>query len=205
VYYGVREFLSYPEVLEKTGLSKGIKDKRIVIQGFGNVGYWAAHFFQEQGARIVGVGEYNGAIYNPDGLDINELIKFWNANKNFQGYQGKAHFLTADRATEILEADCDVLIPAALEKQITKKNAANIKAKIIGEAANGPTTPAADEILLAKNAIVIPDLLLNSGGVTVSYFEWLKNLAHVRFGRLVCLLCLSLLSLLNSHAFILVC
>jgi len=184
VYYGIREFLSYPEVLAKTGLTQGVAGKRVVIQGFGNVGYWAAHFFQQHGAKVVGVGEYNGAIYNPDGLDVNELIKFWNANKTFQGYQGKAHFLSADRSTEILEADCDVLIPAALEKQLTQKNAGNVKAKLIGEAANGPTTPAADEILLAKNAIIIPDLLLNSGGVTVSYFEWLKNLAHVRFGRL---------------------
>lgn len=182
-FYGIREFLSYPEVLKKTGLKAGIAGKKIIIQGFGNVGYWAAHFFQQHGATIVGVGEWNGAIYNEKGVDVEALMKHWNANKTFQGFPN-ATFLPAAEAIKVLEYPCDVLLPSAMEKQVNKKNALNIKAKLIGEAANGPLTPGADDILLSKGAVIIPDFLLNSGGVTVSYFEWLKNLAHVRFGRL---------------------
>jgi len=183
VYYGIREFLNYDEVLAKTGLTRGVPGKTVIIQGFGNVGYWAAHFFQKYGAKVVGVGEYNGAIYNEKGLDVEALYQHWQTNKTFNGFSGK--FLPAEDATKILEYPCEVLIPAALEQQIHRENADKIQAKLIGEAANGPTTPAGDAILLAKgDRVIIPDMLLNVGGVTVSYFEWLKNLAHVRFGRL---------------------
>jgi len=182
VYYGIREFLSYEEVLQKTGLTPGIRGKRIVIQGFGNVGYWAAKFFEESGAKIIGVAEFNGAVYNPEGMNVDALLKYKLQHGTFLNFPGAQNIEDSIRA---LELDCDILIPAALEKQIHIGNAHNIKAKIIAEAANGPMTPKGDEVLLQKgNVVIIPDLLLNAGGVTVSYFEWLKNLSHVRFGRL---------------------
>jgi len=181
VFYGIREFLTYEEVLKKTGLTPGIRGKSIVIQGFGNVGYWAAKFFEEAGAKIIAVAEHNGAVHNPDGLDVDALLKFKLQHGSFIDFPGSTSIADSVKALEI---PCDILIPAALEKQIHVGNAHRINAKIIGEAANGPMTPRADEILLKKGAIIIPDLLLNAGGVTVSYFEWLKNLSHVRFGRL---------------------
>lgn len=182
VFYGIREFLSYEEVLKKTGLTPGLRGKRIIIQGYGNVGYWAAKFFAEAGAKIVAVAELGGAVYNPEGLDVEGLLKYKLQKGNFVDFPGAQNIPDAALA---LELDCDILIPAALEKQIHVGNAARIKAKVIGEAANGPMTPRGDDILLAKgNVVIIPDLLLNAGGVTVSYFEWLKNLSHVRFGRL---------------------
>lgn len=182
VYYGIREFLNYEEVLATTGLSRGVAGKTVVIQGFGNVGYWAAKFLEEAGAKIVGVGEYNGAIYNAEGIHYEDLFQHFKKHGSFEGFPGQ--FIPQERAVEILEASCDVLVPAALERQIHRLNADKIQAKLIGEAANGPTTPKAHEILIKNGAVVIPDMLLNAGGVTVSYFEWLKNLAHVRFGRL---------------------
>jgi len=184
VFYGTREFLSYPEVLQKTKLSPGIAGKRIAVQGFGNVGYWASKFLSDAGGKIVGVGEYNGAITNPNGLNVADLIAHWDSKKTFEGFAGGT-FLPKEKALDILELPCDILVPAALEQQLHKGNADRIQAKIIVEAANGPTTPAAEDILLAKgDRIILPDILMNAGGVTVSYFEWLKNLAHVRFGRL---------------------
>lgn len=182
VFYGIREFLSYPEVQEKTGLSANMADRTVVVQGFGNVGYHAAKFFEEDGAKVVGVGERDCAIYDPNGLNVEDLHKYYRANHTFRGYSSTATIL--DESTKILEVECDILIPAALERQIGMRNVANIKAKVIGEGANGPVTPGAHEALEASGRIVIPDLLLNAGGVTVSYFEWLKNLSHVRFGRM---------------------
>jgi len=182
VYYGIREFLKYDEVLTKTGLSPGVSGKKIVIQGFGNVGSWAAHFLHENGAKVTAIGERDGMIVNENGLSINELMTHFKEQHTLKGFKG-GQFLPSTQ--DIVELPCDILIPAAQEQTINLTNAARIKAKIIAEAANGPTTPAAEEILLAKgDRIFIPDLLLNVGGVTVSYFEWLKNLAHVRFGRL---------------------
>ncbi|GAM19123.1 hypothetical protein SAMD00019534_022980 [Acytostelium subglobosum LB1] len=181
VFYGVREFLSYEEVLQKTGLTPGIKGKKIVIQGFGNVGYWAAKFFEQAGAKIVAVAEHNGAVYNPDGLNVDALNKYKLQKGTFIDFPGATNIVDSVKA---LELPCDILIPAALEKQITIGNCHNIQAKIIGEAANGPMTPRAHDYLVQRGAVIIPDLLLNAGGVTVSYFEWLKNLSHVRFGRL---------------------
>ena len=150
---------------------------------FGNVGYHSARFISENGGKIVGVGEWNGAIFNEKGLDVEELSRYWKKNGNFQGFNGE--YLPSKRATEILESPCDVLIPAALEKQIHYENAPRIQAKLIGEGANGPTTPRGHDYLISQGKVIIPDMLLNVGGVCVSYFEWLKNLAHVRFGRLV--------------------
>ena len=147
-----------------------------------NVGYHAAKFFEENGAKIVGVGERDCAIYDPKGLNVEELFKHYRANQTFRGFSKTAEIY--DEPTKILEAECDILIPAALERQIGMRNVANIKAKVIGEGANGPVTPDAHNALEANGQVVVPDLLLNAGGVTVSYFEWLKNLSHVRFGRM---------------------
>ncbi|KAI9355519.1 hypothetical protein BD770DRAFT_436007 [Pilaira anomala] len=182
VFYGIREFLNYPEVQEKTGLTGSMSDRTVVVQGFGNVGYYAAKFFEEDGAKVVGVGERDCSIYDPNGLNVEDLHKYYRANKTFRGYSSTATIF--DESTKILEVECDILIPAALERQIGMRNVANIKAKVIGEGANGPVTPGAHEALEASGKVVIPDLLLNAGGVTVSYFEWLKNLSHVRFGRM---------------------
>ncbi|EIE80124.1 hypothetical protein RO3G_04829 [Rhizopus delemar RA 99-880] len=182
VYYGIREFLGYREVQKKTGVSDKLENTTVVIQGFGNVGYHAAKFFEENGAKIVGVGERDCAIYDRKGLNVENLYEYHRANKTFRGYSESAQII--DQPSKILETECDILIPAALERQIGLRNVSNIKAKIIGEAANGPLTPAAHEILEKAGKVVIPDLLLNAGGVTVSYFEWLKNLSHVRFGRM---------------------
>ncbi|KAI8069982.1 hypothetical protein BC940DRAFT_296644 [Gongronella butleri] len=182
IYYGVREFLSYPEVQQKTGLNGKIQDSTVVVQGFGNVGYYCAKFFANDGAKVVGIGERDCSIYDPAGLDIEALHKYFTEHGTFRGFSHSAQILEGSAA--ILEKDCDILIPAALERQIGKVNVDKIKAKVIGEGANGPVTPAAHTILESRNQVVLPDLLMNAGGVTVSYFEWLKNLSHVRFGRM---------------------
>jgi glutamate dehydrogenase (NAD(P)+) len=182
VYYGIREFLTYPEVQKVTGL-KGLKGARVIVQGFGNVGYWAAKFFEQNGAKVTAVIERDSAVINEDGLNIHTLFEYRKTTGNFLGFTGAKSIVEKNPAS-VLEHDCDILIPAALERQITAANADRIKAKLIGEGANGPLTPRAHELLVKKGIVVIPDMLLNAGGVTVSYFEWLKNLSHVRFGRM---------------------
>jgi glutamate dehydrogenase (NAD(P)+) len=181
VYYGIREVCSIAEDMEKVGLTTGLAGKKVIVQGLGNVGYHAAKFFHEGGATIVGLAEYEGAIYDPNGLDPDKVVAYRKENKSILGYPGATDI---PNSAEALELECDILIPAALENVINGGNAARVKAKIIGEAANGPLTPDADEILLAKGCIIVPDMYINAGGVTVSYFEWLKNLSHVRFGRM---------------------
>jgi len=181
VYFGVREACAIEEDMKKLGLELGIEGKTVVIQGFGNVGYHAAKFFEEGGAKIIAIGEFDGTVYNPHGLNIQEIDEHRKEHGSIIGYPN-ATVLPKDQS--VLELECDILIPAALENVITKDNAASIKAKIIAEAANGPTTAEANEILRARNILVIPDAYINAGGVTVSYFEWLKNLSHVRFGRM---------------------
>ncbi|MFT4092293.1 MAG: Glu/Leu/Phe/Val dehydrogenase [Niabella sp.] len=181
VFYGLKEVCSMPDVVQKLGLTPGVAGKRIVVQGLGNVGYHCARFFHEAGALIVGIAEYEGSISKPDGIDIEALMSHRKHTGSIMDFPGAANLETN---TAALELDCDILIPAALENVINVENAPRIKAKIIGEAANGPLTPEADEILLKKGALVVPDMYLNAGGVTVSYFEWLKNLSHVRYGRL---------------------
>lgn len=182
VYFGIRELLMQEDTMAKVGLTTGVAGKTVVVQGFGNVGYHTALFFQEAGAKITSIIEHDGFVTNPNGLNIPELMEHMKTTKSIIGFNGAV----SQRGNAIagLTQECDILIPAALERQITKDNANDIKAKIIGEAANGPTTPAADKILNAKGCIVVPDLYLNAGGVVVSYFEWLKNLSNVRFGRL---------------------
>ncbi|MBA2248693.1 MAG: Glu/Leu/Phe/Val dehydrogenase, partial [Chitinophagaceae bacterium] len=159
----------------------GVEGKRVCVQGLGNVGYHTAYFFREAGAKIVGLAEYEGAIWNEDGLDLEAVVAHRKATGSILDFEGATNFATTNDA---LEMDCDILIPAALENVINGENAARIKAKIIGEGANGPLTPDADEILALKGTLVVPDMYLNAGGVTVSYFEWLKNLSHVRYGRM---------------------
>jgi glutamate dehydrogenase (NAD(P)+) len=181
IYYGIREVCSIAEDMAKIGLTTGIEGKKVIIQGLGNVGYHAAKFFFDNGAIIVGLAEYEGGIYNEKGLDIYKVVEHRKATGTLANYPGST-FLK--NSAETLEQPCDILIPAALENVINGSNAARIQAKIIGEGANGPLTPEADEIMAQKGIIVVPDMYLNAGGVTVSYFEWLKNLSHVRFGRM---------------------
>jgi glutamate dehydrogenase (NAD(P)+) len=181
VFYGLREFFRFEEDVEKLGLTTGLKDKTVIIQGFGNVGYHSAKFLQEEGARIIAIAEYDGGIYNEKGLDIEKVDKHRKETGSILRFPGATDI--AD-SLSLLTRECDILIPAALENQITEENADAIQAKVIAEAANGPVTMQAEEILLAKGIAIIPDLYLNAGGVTVSYFEWLKNLSNVRFGRM---------------------
>ena len=181
VFFGIREVCSLPDVMNKLGLSTGIEGKRIVVQGLGNVGYHTAKFFQDAGARIIALAEYEGAISNKDGLDVDEVFNHRKKTGSILNFPGASNF---DNNMDALEMECDILIPAALENVIDADNAPNIKAKLIGEAANGPLTPEADEVFIKKGSIVVPDMYLNAGGVTVSYFEWLKNLSHVRYGRM---------------------
>lgn len=181
IYYGIRECVNNKEEMDKIGLSTGMAGKRVIVQGLGNVGYYAAKFCEEGGAIIVGIAEYEGGIYNKDGLNVEEVFQFRKGTKSILDYPGAKNFTNS---LDVLEQECDILIPAALENQITIDNAARIKAKIIAEGANGPTTFDAEKILIEKNILILPDLYLNAGGVTVSYFEWLRNLSHVRFGRM---------------------
>ena len=181
VFFGIREACDVAEDMSALGLSPGLAGKRIVIQGLGNVGYHAARFLKESGALLVGMAEYEGAIHDPDGLDLEAVKKHRRETGSILGYPGADDI---ENSLEALEFDCDVLVPAALENQITDENAPRIRAKIIAEAANGPVTYEADKILEKRGVLVIPDTFLNAGGVTVSYFEWVKNLSHVRFGRL---------------------
>ncbi|XP_063932332.1 glutamate dehydrogenase, mitochondrial-like [Zophobas morio] len=181
VYFGIRDFLQFPFVQQMTGLTGGIEGKTFVIQGLGNVGYYTAKFISEGGGKVIAVAECNGGIAHPDGLNVKDVYTYWRNYGTFEGFPD-AKFLEDPLLP--LEMECDVLVPAAIEKTIHVGNADHIKAKIVAEAANGPCTPRAQEILAKKRVIIIPDLYLNAGGVTVSYFEWLKNLSHVRFGRL---------------------
>jgi glutamate dehydrogenase/leucine dehydrogenase len=149
-----------------------MNEATVVVQGFGNAGQFAAQLVEEQGAKVIAVSDTQGAIINKNGFKVNELIKFKIENKSIRGFPGA----TEINNDELLTTECTILIPAALENQITKDNASRIKTKIVAEAANGPTTPEADQIFYENNILVIPDVLANSGGVTVSYFEWLQNL-----------------------------
>ncbi|HMZ89156.1 MAG TPA: Glu/Leu/Phe/Val dehydrogenase, partial [Chitinophagales bacterium] len=181
VFFGVREACSFADDMAELGLKPGLEGKKVIVQGLGNVGYYSAKFFQDGGATIVGIGEYEGAIYNVNGLDVDAVFNHRKSTGSILNFPGATNMANT---AEILEQPCDILIPAALENVIHEGNAKKIKAKIIGEAANGPVTTEADDILNGMGVMIIPDMYLNAGGVTVSYFEWLKNLSHVRFGRL---------------------
>ncbi|CAM5493098.1 Glu/Leu/Phe/Val dehydrogenase [Frigidibacter albus] len=180
--YGLREFFRHPEDVGKAGLSGGIEGKRVIVQGLGNVGYHTAKFLSEEdGAVIVGIIERDGAIFSSSGLDV-EAVRDWiRLNGGVKDFPGAT--FTADGAA-MLEVACDILIPAAMEGVINLSNAARIKAPLIVEAANGPVTAGADAVLRGKGVVLIPDMYANAGGVTVSYFEWVKNLSHIHFGRM---------------------
>ena len=182
VQFALREFFRHPEDVAAAHLSGSLDGKRVIVQGLGNVGYHAAKFLSEEdGCKIVGIIERDGALISDTGLDV-EAVKAWIAKHGgVTGYPDAQHH--ADGAA-VLEAECDILIPAALEGVINLGNAARISAPLIVEAANGPITAGGDEILRAKGAVIIPDMFANAGGVTVSYFEWVKNLSHIRFGRM---------------------
>jgi len=181
VYFGLREACSHVEDMRSLGLSTGLQGKTVVVQGFGNVGYHTAKFLQDAGAVVVGIAEYEGAVHDPEGLDVDTLARHRKGTGSILGFPGASDL---PNRSEALELDCDVLVPAALENQITSDNAHRVKAKIVGEAANGALTATADEALAERGVLVVPDIFLNAGGVTVSYFEWLQNLYHVRFGRM---------------------
>ena len=182
VQYVLREFFRHPEDVERAGLAGDLDGKAVVVQGLGNVGYHAAKFLSEEdGARIVGVIERDGAIVAPEGLPVEAVAEHVARTGGVEHFPG-AEFVGDGRS--VLEHDCDILVPAALEGQITEENAPRIAAPLIVEAANGPVTFEADQILLRRGKVVLPDVLVNAGGVTVSYFEWVKNVSHIRFGRL---------------------
>lgn len=181
VYFGIREACRNREDMKAIGLEPGLEGKTFIMQGLGNVGFHAAKYLSEGGARMIGVAEIEGSIYGPDGIDLERLMAFRKETGSIMGFENTKALASN---TAVLEEECDILIPAALENQISAENAPRIKAKIVGEAANGPTTADGHNILQDKGVLVIPDTYLNAGGVTVSYFEWLKNLSHVRFGRM---------------------
>ena len=181
IFYGIREVCSMPDVMNKLGLPVGVAGKKVIVQGLGNVGYHAAKYFQQAGAKIIALAEYEGSIWSDNGLDVDAVFEHRKTTGSILNFPGASNF---SKNTDALEYDCDILIPAALENVINGENALRVKAKIIGEGANGPLTPEADEVFVTKGTLVVPDMYLNAGGVTVSYFEWLKNLSHVRYGRL---------------------
>ena len=177
VYYSILEFLKNKKDRQKSKLRQGLEDQKVIIQGFGNVGYHVASLLHQSGAKIIAIIERDGSVVNQDGIDIESLKKYFIKKRSFEGYDGyskvRGRFLTKD---------CDILIPAATEGVINKNNASNIKAKLIVEGGNGPVTSDADKILRKKGITVIPDFYANSGGVIVSYFEWVKNLSKMRYG-----------------------
>ena len=182
VQYGLQAFFSHPEDVAAAGLDGGLEGKRVVLQGLGNVGFHAARFLQEEdGAIVTAIIERDGAIVNDNGIPVIGLLDHLRKTGGVRGFpEGRYE----ENGRSVLEKQCDILIPAALEGQITTENAGRIQARVVAEAANGPVTYDADRILRDRGIVVIPDLYLNAGGVTVSYFEWTKNLSHMRFGRL---------------------
>ena len=182
VQFGLQEFFRNPDDVHSAKLEGSLTGKKIIVQGLGNVGYHAAKFLQEEdGASIIAIIERDGAIINESGLDVEEVSKYKSEYGKVEGFPDSKF---VKNGKDVLEHSCDILIPAAMEGVITQENAPRIQAKVIAEAANGPVTYEGDQILNEKGTFIIPDAFLNAGGVTVSYFEWLKNLSHVRFGRM---------------------
>jgi glutamate dehydrogenase (NAD(P)+) len=181
VSFGIREACENVEEMKKLSLAPGLQGKRVVVQGLGNVGYNAARFLEQAGCTLVGLAEYEGAIYCPAGLSLDDVMKHRTKTRSILCYPGATNL---PRSADALELDCDILVPAALENAITAENAPRIKARIVAEGANGPTTAEGEKVLLQKGILILPDVYLNAGGVVVSYFEWLKNLQHIRIGRM---------------------
>ena len=177
----IREIFRHPDIIRETGLKNLLKNNNIVIQGFGNVGSnLAKHLYNRDKAKIIAIGEREGYLFNKDGIDINALNEFYKNNKSINNSK-LGEF--KNKSSELLELDCDILIPAALENVITIENVDKINCKLIIEAANGPTSFEADQKLYKKGIMIIPDIYVNAGGVVVSYFEWVKDISHIRFGR----------------------
>ena len=182
VYYGLREFCNQEADMKALGLTTGIAGKTMVIQGLGNVGSYTGSISQEEGdAIVIAVSEIEGTIYSEKGINIKSLIKHRQKTGSIVGFPGTK---TMKNREDWIGIKCDILVPAALESQVRKDNVKKVKAKIIAEAANGPVTADAEAALLKKGVVILPDMYMNAGGVTVSYFEWLKNLSHMRFGRM---------------------
>lgn len=182
VQYAVREFFRHPEDVKSASMEGRLDGKTCVIQGLGNVGYHTAKFLSEEdGVKITAVIEQDGALICDDGINIEDVYQHIIEHRTIKNFPS-ANF--EENGHAVLEKECDILIPAALESQITLENADRIKAKLIVEAANGPVTYGADEVLNKKGVIIIPDAYANAGGVTVSYFEWIRNISHIRFGRM---------------------
>ena len=182
VFYGIKEFFNHSEDVKNAGMEGNLEGKRIIVQGLGNVGSHATKFLEEEsGARIIGIIEREGAILSEKGFSVEEAAAYRAERGSLKHFPGATYIANGK---SLLEAECDVLIPAATEGQITLENARRIKAPVIAEAANGPVTYMADNVLRKAGKTIIPDAYLNAGGVTVSYFEWIKNLSHIRFGRL---------------------
>ena len=186
VFFGLREACNNPYLAEKHGYSMGIQDKTFIVQGFGNVGFYASKFLTQAGAKLIGVVEWNSSVFNADGIDPEDLIQYKNQHKTLAGYKGATEcFSEKQDFLQVMTRSCDILIPAAVERSVHMGNAGKVNCKILGEAANGPTTVSANHTLEERNVLVVPDLVLNAGGVTVSYFEWLKNLEHKQLGLLI--------------------
>lgn len=182
VQFALREFFRHPGDVQRANLSGGLGGKRAIVQGLGNVGYHAAKFLEEEdGCRIIGIGERDGAIINPDGLNVEAVRAHMAEHGGVRGFPGADY---SENGQSVLEQDCDILVPAALEGVVNLGNARRIKAPLVIEAANGPVTAGANDILREAGCVIIPDMYANAGGVTVSYFEWVKNLSHIRFGRM---------------------
>jgi glutamate dehydrogenase (NAD(P)+) len=182
VEYALQEFFRDARDIEKAGLSGSLDGKRVIVQGLGNVGYHAAKFLSEEdGCKVIGIIERDGALFNEAGLNV-EDVRSWIVKHD--GVKGFPDANYTENGGAVMEEECDILIPAAMEGVINLSNADRIKAPLIIEAANGPVTAGADKILREKGCVIIPDMYANAGGVTVSYFEWVKNLSHIRFGRM---------------------
>ena len=178
----LREYFRYRAHVAECGLEGSLDGKRVVVQGLGNVGYHAAKFLSEEDeVRIVAIIERDGAIIDDGGLHVESVKEYLAAHGGVTGFPG-ATFI--QNGPSVLEKECDIVLPAAMEAQITTANAGRIQAKLICEAANGPTTFGADAILRQRGIVCIPDCFANAGGVVVSYFEWIKNISHIRFGRM---------------------
>jgi glutamate dehydrogenase (NAD(P)+) len=183
VYFGLRELMTFPSFQQQAKMTPGLKNKTFIMQGFGNVGYWAAKFFHNDGAKITTIIEFNSAIYNPEGFNPDEVLAYFKEKGTLEGFATATESTSTDPMSFITK-NADFLVPCSVEKSINKGNADSINVKVVVEGANGPSTFAAEEILTKKGIIVCPDLLMNGGGVTCSYFEWLKNIDHVSPGKL---------------------